>query len=155
MSRAQLQILWCGILAVVAAVVFPPYGYDHVLSISSYAPRENQWMDGARASRDVRKSIGSWRYLGHSFILASAFTDHGKDKLNKMLAEKAQKAADPSIANAILSAISTPTVSIGWHIIFAEIVVISLLTGGGFITTRRYPQPPTAEALRVSWLLLL
>jgi len=121
MTKPQLIALQCGILAVIVAILFPPYGYERV--VSGYFPPAKVIQLGASYSETT--NAVPWRYVGHSFILSTPLRDGALEWRSKETEGKWLEAG---------KSVYHPEIKIGGHVLTAEIAVIVLLTAGAFIT---------------------
>ena len=124
MSKTELLVLWGGILATVAAILFPPYGYNRIENFHFLPPVE---LSAGMKSTDEISSC-NYRYVCNAFIL-SAFPG---DPLDDQVTAEMNKGALSGE-----SYVSRPQMEIAWHIFAAEFCIIMLLTTGAFITVRK------------------
>lgn len=134
MNIRQLIALQCGILAAVAAILFPPYGYDRVVSINFPSGKEIQL--GPTVFEPTNAC--PWRYVRHSFILSTPTRDEALDGRNKEDNENWPETG---------KSIFRPEIKIAGHVLAAEVAVVVLLTTGTFITfgyKRNLPKAPAS-----------
>jgi tetratricopeptide (TPR) repeat protein len=118
MNKRQLIALQWGMLAIVAAVLFPPYGYERVV-FTVFPPPD-------LAPSEVFHFTNScpWKYAGHAFILSPPPTDKALDNRIKDI-----EAKHPQLGKTY----TQYEMKIAGHVLAAEIAGIALLTAGVFI----------------------
>lgn len=126
MSGRELKILWWGIALIVMAIIFPPYGYDQVTMKSFYYAGLDQ--GGLVASEKTVKV--PWRYVSHSFILSPPAGDPRLDQQSEDVKKSLRS------IGSVGTTLYAPFMGLGWHILLAEIAVISLIIFGAWLTVR-------------------
>jgi hypothetical protein len=108
MTKRQLVVLQCSILALIVAILFPPYGYSRW--VETRFPNS----ETGQTSVEVKTHNDSWQQVGYSFILSAP--------------------PAPSFTGWHEHTYSEAEVKIAGHVLAAEIAIIVLLTTGAFIT---------------------
>jgi hypothetical protein len=118
MSKTELRIIWCGILIAIAAIAFPPFGYNRYEEILYNSSAQG-------LDRSSKIETAPWECVGLSFILSPPH------------ATRILKMQDPSSKDIDVFGFTKPYVRIMPHVLLAEIAVIALVSAGAFITARK------------------
>ena|ERR1051325_634065 len=106
MSKRQLVVLQSGILAIIFAILFPPYGYSR-WTLTTYTA-------DLKGVYEIETNNSPWQHVGYAFILSAP-------PASPLSSLDRERSYDTDI-------------KISGHVLAAEIAVIVLLTAGAFIT---------------------
>ena len=124
MNKRQLVALQCSILAIVGAILFPPFGYDRYVTMT--IPSHS--FDAIYTTNNV-----AWRCVGHGFIFGLSKPPYDEELHKQDMEAKKQTGADILLSN--------PEIKIAGHVLAAEIAVIALLTAGAYVTLGHKRRP--------------